>query len=281
MTSAPLCLPPRPVPPPGSRGLPRGSCDCHSHVFPAGFPLSPARGYTPSPVNLADYDALRAAFGIGRGVLVQPSVYGFDNDALYQALAGRPDLRGIAVIPPDAPDEAFAEAQAHGIRGLRVNALDPAGLRLEHLGPIARRIAPLGWHLQIHMRLADLDTLDAIPADLPLVLDHFAFPDLAGGAEDPGFRRLVALLETGRAWLKLSAPYRQNGPLQALAPIVARLVEAAPERLLWGLDWPHSACFDTVPDDVDLVDAMLAWLPGEALRHQVLVANPAGLYFGM
>lgn len=282
------CLPPnRPIRR-SERRLPEGTCDSHAHVFgdPGRYPLDPARGYTPSIASIGDYRAVMEAYGIDRAVLVQPSVYGFDNSALLDALRQMPDrLRGIAVMAADTPDDEIARADALGVRGVRINPRNPAGLTLRDAGTIADRIAPFGWHIQMQIGIEDHDDLAGLVAALrvPVVIDHFGFPDLAAGSTGQAFSKLVALAAEGRCWVKLSAVARLDGSTERfarLAPFVKRLVAEAPQSVLWGLDWPHTECFDAVPDDDRLVDLVFEWFSTPALRDAVLRDNPLRLYFG-
>jgi 2-pyrone-4,6-dicarboxylate lactonase len=276
--------PPRPVP---GLALPAGSCDSHMHVFgpPARYPLRPERSYTPAAAaTLDDYRAVMRTYGIARAVLVQPSVYGSDNGLLLDALAAEPErLRGIAVIPPDLPAAELAALDRAGVRGIRIKPRHPGALPLAVIGELGRRIAPLRWHVQLFLETERVDVGEiAEAAGLPVVIDHFGLLDPTLGIDAPGFRRLLALLETGRGWLKLSAPHRvcgRVGGYEVLAPFVERLVAARPDRLLWATDWPHTECYETVPDDAGLLALMAEWLPAESLRRQVLVENPKQLYW--
>jgi predicted TIM-barrel fold metal-dependent hydrolase len=283
VTSQPrLCL--RPAEPrarPGFR-LPGGTCDCHIHVFAAAdrHRLEATRDYTPVEVLLDDYRRLMAAYGIDRAVLIQPSVYGTDNTLVLDALREEPDrLRAVAVIPADLSDGGIAALDRAGVRGVRINRVNPGGLPLAAVAELGRRLARFGWHIQLHVRpeeLAALATL-ASRSPVPLVIDHFGLvPPADAMAAD-----LVALVESGSCYVKLSAPYRIAGAAPpGFRPLVDRLVAARPDRLLWGSDWPHVGCFDAMPDDGDLAIAAAEWLPTAALRHAVFVANPMELYWG-
>lgn len=282
----PQGLPPRPPVHRAGRRLPDGACDTHCHVFgpPSAYPLDPARGYTPWPATLDDYRAVMAAYGIGRAVLVQPSVYGFDNRALFDALRAMPDrLRGVAVIAPDAPDAVFAEAHRLGVRGVRINPRNPAGLAMADLQPLAARIAPLGWHVQLQIGIEAFPDLAALASrvGVPIVVDHFGLPDIALGPAARAFDALVALAAAGGCMVKLSAPYRvaATNSIEQMRPFVRRFVDEAPDALLWALDWPHTECFADMPDDGPLLDSVFDWLPTEALRRKVLCDNPRRLYW--
>lgn len=278
------CLPPlTPVRREAARRLPAGTCDTHAHVFAAGCPLDPARGYTPSVVTIGDYREVMDAYGIDRAVLVHPSVYGFDNSVLFAALEAMPDrLRGVAVISPRAPDSLYALAHRLGVRGLRVNPRNPAGLTMRDFAAVAERIAPFGWHIQLQISIEDFTGLEraVAPAGPPVIIDHFGFPDLARGPDGRAFAELVELAAAGRCIVKLSAPYRVAGASYALLrPFAERLAERAPASLIWALDWPHTECFETVPDDNPILDLVWDWLPSDALRRQVLVDTPQRLFW--
>ncbi|MFG1465472.1 amidohydrolase family protein [Xanthobacter sp. DSM 24535] len=284
---APLCLPPRAPDRTPAFALPEGTCDCHMHVFGprADYPLSAVRNYTPQLCTLDDYLKVMAHAGIARAVLIQPSVYGTDNRAQLDALARAPDrFRAVVVVEPHTDDAALAALHAKGVRGIRVNARNPGGLKLEDVPQLAARIAPLGWHIQLQTsleRLAELDDLFRM-VPVPLVVDHFGLPDPRLGTASKPFVHLLRLLESGRLWLKLSAPYRASrigAPYDDLLPLVEALVAARPDRLLWASDWPHSELWDAMPDTADLVDLVARWLPTDDLRRQVLVDTPARLYF--
>jgi predicted TIM-barrel fold metal-dependent hydrolase len=238
--------------------------------------------------TIDDYRAVMDAYGIERAVLVQPSAYGFDNSALFDALEAMPDgLRGVAVLAPDAPDETFERAHRLGVRGVRINPRNPAGLTMKDVAGVAERIAPWGWHIQFQISVEDVEDIGAIVANVanvgvPVVVDHFGFPDLAAGPDARPFRSLVKAAAAGACRVKLSAPYRVAGAVDRsgeLGPFVERLVAEAPDALLWALDWPHTECFASVPDDGDLVDLVQRWLPTTELRQTVLCDNPARLYW--
>lgn len=280
----PACLPPRVPRVGGARLLPAGTCDTHMHVFGPveRFPLSPKRGYTPVPVTLDDYENVMQALGIDRAVVVQPSVYGTDNAALLDALARWPDrLRGIAVVDPGVSTATLEALHDEGVRGIRINRRNPGGLTLNDAEQLARRIAPLGWHLQLQVELArGVELADlAARCPVPLVLDHFGFLDPRWPLDDPHFGAVLRLLETGGLWVKMSAPYRlshEGHPYGDLRPFMTALLSHRPDRLLWATDWPHTELSADMPDDVDLAHQLDLLAPG--LRRQVLVDNPARLY---
>jgi predicted TIM-barrel fold metal-dependent hydrolase len=285
--------------------LPPGTCDCHVHLFgPASrFPFDPARVYTPGDADEAALDSMHRRLGLARVVLVQPSVYGTDNSRLLAGLAALgPRARAVAVIADDADDATLARLHAAGVRGVRINVStggsgDPANA-WRRIDAQARRVAGLGWHVQVLMRAHDIaalaDPLAGLPC--PLVLDHFGQPDLAEGPEHAAFRAILDLVRDGRAMVKLSAMERLSGPgaLGRLAPFAAALADANPAGIFWGSDWPHTGggrglgpatarpVTDVEPfqlmDDADALAAVFAMMPSDRVRKALFVSNPARLY---
>jgi predicted TIM-barrel fold metal-dependent hydrolase len=287
---APPCAPPDFSPRRPRVALPDGACDCHAHILgpAARYAYSPERVYTPPDCLLPDYRAMLQALGVARAVLVQPSVYGHDNAVLLAALReGGPGFRGVAVIGDSPSDAQLESLHAAGVRGVRVNVVDVreggGALPIGRLRELASRIAPLGWHLEL---LAHVDAhpaldrdLDGLPVDL--VFGHLGYLRRGASLDDPGFRALLRLAARGRAWVKLTGPYRISSrpmPHEDVTPFAHALLEAAPERIVWGSDWPHVMVKGAMPNDGDLADLLPAWIPGEALRRRVLVENPARLY---
>ncbi len=281
--------------------VPAGACDCHVHVFGpiARFPYAAERVYTPGPAPVEELLALQRMLRLERVVVVQPSPYGEDNACTLDALRRiGAEARGVAVIGAATPEAALRELHAAGVRGVRVNLethgkRDP-GLARALIEEAAARVAPLGWHVQTFASLAVLAALhDAILAlSAPLAIDHFGRADAARGPDQPGFDALVSLVRSGRAYVKLSAPYRiSSQPGYAGAQAIARaLVEANPDRMLWGSDWPHPGGTAGAPrrpegieafraeDDGAALNRLAAWVPEAPLLHRILVDNPARLY---
>jgi predicted TIM-barrel fold metal-dependent hydrolase len=266
--------------------VPPGACDCHAHVFgpAAQFPYAEGRDYTPPDAPPAAHLAMLDALGLARGVLVQPSVYRIDNRAMWAALEAAPArLRAVAVIGEETGGRELERMHALGTRGVRFNVLSSGGTSLELLERLARRIAPLGWHVQLHVAGPVLAELAPRLGRLPVavVIDHMGNLRPEAGPAQPGFQALLALLRDG-AWVKLSAPYRlsrEPAPFAAVIPFARALAEAAPERCLWGTDWPHPNLNDRVmPNDGDLLDALADWAPDAEAQRRILVENPARLY---
>lgn len=282
--------------------LPAGACDCHTHVVgdASRYPMLAGRPYTPAA---APHEALLAHLqrhGLQRVVIVQPSFYGSDNRCLLDSLARLDGAgRGVAVLDEAADDATLARLHRAGVRGLRVNVESTGGRDAAAVGAClsrwAGRLAERGWHLQVYASFDTLAALAPVLAGLavPVVLDHFAMVSLADdepAAVGRATQQLLALLASGKVYLKLSAPYRiaARDPVARAAPLALALAAAHPQRLLWGSDWPHTqrepgraAHEPSRYREVDgglLVGSITQWLPGEALRRQVLVDNPARLY---
>ncbi len=278
---APLCLPPRPLRNPADLRLPQNTCDAHFHVFAPSAPLAIPRSYTPRIEPIDNWLALADTFGIARGVLVQPSVYGLDNRVLLTALAGHADrLRGVVVIPPETSDAELQRLDALGVRGVRFNLRNKSGIGFDALASLAPRIRALGWHAQFQIGPEAIATVADLTAryDITGVIDHLAFIAL----DNPGTARddLDRALETGRVYVKISAPYRLSDTLnnQFYRSSVSTLTERYPNRVLWGSDWPHTELFKTVPEDDDLIALSLDAIPS-AHHTSVFADNAAALYF--
>ncbi len=279
---------PRPDPHPHAPRLrlPPDACDCHAHVFgpSARYPLIPHPGYLPADVTFDDYLQMLHAIGVSRAVLVQPSPYGPDHSALLDALRSRRfPLRGVALYHDALTDRQLDELHYHGVEGARLHVQpDNVAAILGALPRIASRVRRFGWHLQFYVNLDQHPDLDRQLLDLPVpvVIDHFGLVPAASGTTSPGFQSLLRLARSDRCWFKLSAPYRISRAAPRFPDVtdLARtLVAAAPERCVWGTDWPHpNAAF--MPNDGDLVDLLVDWIPDEVLRRQVLVDNPTRLY---
>ena len=268
------------------RRAPEGACDCHAHVIgpAARYPLVATRAYTPPEAPLSEYEAVLAELGIERAVIVQPSVYGYDNACTLDTVrALGPRGRAVVVLDPAADDAALAEMAEAGARGVRFNLATPGGAGADALESVAARVAPLGWHVQVYVAAAQLaelaPRLSALPC--PLVIDHMGYPDLKAGVEQPGFRALLELLiASPDVWVKVSGAYRIDPSVghAAAAPFARALLNAAPDRCVWGTDWPHTQCELDPPVVGQLLDQLADWAPDDALWQAILVDNPAKLY---
>lgn len=277
---------PVPDPRPPLTAFPPNACDCHAHVFGPQdlFPYLPEAAYVPPDASPRDYARMLHTIGCRRAVLVQPSIYGTDNRCMEAALmSGVFDFRGVAVVDESVGDGELERLHRAGVRGVRINAASKTpGLSLEHAPRLAARIKGLGWHLQFFVRIGQAPSLERIIADMPVdcVIDHFGHVPADGGTESPAFRTLVRLARLDHVWFKLIGPYRISGqwPLYPdVAPLARALAAAAPDRCLWGTDWPHSNTA-YMPDEGDLADALAGWLPDPQARQKVLVDNPGRLY---
>jgi predicted TIM-barrel fold metal-dependent hydrolase len=289
-SQAPLCAAPDPAPRRPHLRLPPLACDTHAHICgpQSRYAYSPARIYTPPDALYPGYRAMLGTLGVERAVLVQPSVYGNDNTALLDALALEPSrLRGVAVINPATPRAELDRMHALGVRGVRCNIVDvkegKGRLPLAQLHALAELIRPLGWHLEFLMHVDESPALDQLLADFPVdvVFGHLGYMATHKGLEAPGFAALLRLLRMGRAWVKLTGPYRISGqalPYADVTPFAHALVDTAPQRIVWGSDWPHVMVKGAMPNDGDLCDLLGTWVPDPVVRHKVLVTNPARLY---
>jgi predicted TIM-barrel fold metal-dependent hydrolase len=283
---------------PPSFEVPSGACDCHTHIFgPAErFPFSAKRLYTPGPASIADLEAMHRALHIERVVVVHPSPYGADNSCTVDAvrkLGNR--ARGVAVIDDTISDAMLADMHAAGVRGVRVNLesygeSDPAVAR-RHLQHAAERVAPLGWHVQTYTNLAILAALHDTILKLPttLVIDHFGRPQAALGITQSGFEQFLALLRSGKIYVKISAPYRisQQPHYSDAAPIARAIIAANPDRIVWGSDWPHPGAAKRDPaviepfrpeDNGQALNRLAEWTKDRTEVQKILVDNPARLY---
>lgn len=272
--------------------LPEGSTDCHCHVFadPVKYPQVPGRSYTPPLVPLSAYLHMCETVGITRTVQVNASVYGFDNTLTLDIIAslGQHRARGVAGVPADIDTVALERLHAGGMRGARLSTRVKGYGGTEFLDVIARKIAPLGWHLQMHVgKSAELAQLEAqlmqIPA--PIVFDHLGCVRGGEGVQSVGFQALLRILKNrDDCWVKISSWYHRSdsgGPDYAdMKPFAQAVVDARPDRALFGTNWPHPNHYaPTVsPNDGDLVDKFCEWVPDAALRKRILVDNPAQLY---
>jgi predicted TIM-barrel fold metal-dependent hydrolase len=267
--------------------------DCHAHICgPATqFPYAQERIYTPPDATLASYESLLQMLGVDRAVLVQPSVYGTDNSAMLHALKSKPQqFRGVAVIASDpkvVSDQELSDLHSAGVRGIRCNIVDLAdksgGLPIEQLRHLAKRIQPLGWHLELLMHVNEYPNLAKIFEDFPvdLVFGHFGYVNAHHGVDDLGFQGLLDLMKDQRAWVKMTGPYRiSNGnlPYADMRPLNDAVIQANPNRLVWGSDWPHVMVKKDMPHDADLCDLLGQWVQDNSLRNSILVDNPCILY---
>ena len=225
---------------------PAGACDCHMHIYDAErFPPARPGSRMQANAGVADYQRLQRRIGTTRTVIVQPAAYGTDNAVTLDAIARLGNARGVAVVFPDVSDGELRTLHAGGVRGIRFTVFDPATAvtRIDMIEPLARRMADIGWHVQIHMRgdqiVANADLLRRLPSTI--VIDHMGRVPLSESTSHAAFKVVRALIDKGNTWVKLSGAYQDTKvgpPTYADATALARgYVEAAPERLVWGSDW--------------------------------------------
>ena len=283
--------PPLDNPTPPTFRLPPLACDCHTHVYgPAQrFPYAPERPYTPLDAPVERLEALHGLLGVERAVVVQATVHGLDNSAMLDAVARNPQRRrGVALLSSNTPVAELERLHRAGVRGVRFNFVRHLGGApdLSAVLTLAEAIAPLGWHVQLHLDAQDLvgfrAFLDQLP--LPFVIDHMGRTLVEDGLEQPALTQLLDLLKDERAWVKLSGPERISATLSSgsfpyadVVPYAQRLLAAAPDRVVWGTDWPHPNVRE-MPDDGLLVD-LLPHYGGQRQLHKLLVDNPTRLYW--
>jgi 2-pyrone-4,6-dicarboxylate lactonase len=272
--------------------LPPGAVDAHCHVFGPGdrFPFAPERKYTPCDAGVEALWALRDRLGISRNVIVQATCHGADNSAVVDALqrsGGR--ARGVATVKRSVTDDELEALHAAGVRGVRFNFVKRLvdALPTESLREIGDRIAPLGWHIVIYFEAQELPELYGFFAGLPVpvVIDHMGRPDVTKPVDGPEFERVLTLMrERDDFWCKVTCPERlsQFGPpWDDVVPFHRRVVEAFPDRVLWGTDWPHPNMnmIGYAPDDGRLVDYIPRIATTAELQRKLLVDNPMRLYW--
>jgi len=277
--------------------LPEGAVDAHCHVFGPGaeFPFAPERKYTPGDASKEQLFALRDHLGVSRNVIVQATCHGADNSAMVDAVqssGGR--ARGVATVRPDVTDAELRRLDENGVRGVRFNFLKRlvSASPQSDLAEIAKKIAPLGWHVVIYFEGADLEELEGFFGSLPtpLVVDHMGRPDVTKPADGPEFARFLRFTEKNDVWVKVSCPERlsltgppaldgQQHPYTDAVPFGRRVIAEFPDRVLWGSDWPHPNLTDHMPDDGLLVDYIPQVAVTSEQQHKLLVANPMRLYW--
>ena len=263
---------------------PANAADCHIHIYDQRFQpvvTKPANG------TVADYRLLQKRIGVSRVVIVQPRNYEVDNSVTVDAIRqlGIANARGVGVLRPTVTDAELKTLNESGIRGIRFTVGNPATavVSVDMIEPLAKRIAAYGWHVQLNMDsqqiIDNADLLRRLPT--PIVFDHMGKPPLPAGIAHPSHAVIRELLDRGRAWVKISGAYMNTQigpPTYAEATAIAQaFVRAAPERMVWGSDWPHPGP-KVHPDDAVLFDLLTEWAPDEKTRNRILVDNPATLY---
>jgi predicted TIM-barrel fold metal-dependent hydrolase len=266
---------------------PPNATDCHHHIYDARYPAAPTATLQAPDALAEDYRALQRRIGTSRNVLVQPSTYGTDNRCHLDALAAfGQSARMVAVVDDTVSTRELKSMDALGVRGLRFNFAQASATTPEMLELLSKRINELGWHIQINATAAKIMEImpileERVPS--PIVFDHLAHIPQPDGISHPLFAKVLALIDKGRTWVKLSGAYADTKigpPSYADSGVVARAyVKAAAERCVWGSDWPHpTEQSKELPDDALLFDQLTKWAPEEEVLHRILVENPAVLY---
>ncbi|HET9688900.1 MAG TPA: amidohydrolase family protein, partial [Pseudolabrys sp.] len=253
---------------------PAGTCDTHMHVYDGKYPTAPTAKFVPPDAPVAAYRKMCARVGIERTVVVQPSTYGKDNRCTLEAVAAiGPNARCIVVVDDSVTDAELERLTRLGARGIRFFMLPGAPLPWEILETMSARVAPFGWHVQLQLDGRDLPEREAVLRRLTstLVVDHVGKFLEPVPLDHPGVRVLQGLVDRGRTWIKLSAPYEVSkaGPpnYDDVGKLAKALAKSAPERMLWATNWPHPTPGAPVPDDAWMLDMLLDWIPDEAARN--------------
>jgi len=267
--------------------LPDGATDCHHHIYDPRFPYNPNAVLKPPYATVSDYRALQKKIGTSRNVMVQPSTYGTDNSCVLDVLAQMGDnCRAVCVVNSKVTDNELRKLNAAGVRGVRIQfgLGNPVGA--DEVMPLAKRIAAMGWHIQCNMppdQLVEMTPL-LLSLPVPVIIDHLG---RAVDDKGPQFVAVRKLLDSGHGWVKLSGAYLYGGgvpPDYAGASLAAKAyLKGAPERCVWGSDWPHPDATKklnpvAMPDDVVLINLLARWAPDAKLRHRILVENPEKFY---
>jgi 2-pyrone-4,6-dicarboxylate lactonase len=267
--------------------LPRGACDAHFHIFGphARFPFAEKHSYTPADAPKEKLFALHKHLGIERGVVVQSAAHGFDNSAAADLIQARKnDYVGVALLSTDARESEIKKLHGQGFRGARFNYMKHLGegAPIDQVMLLAKKLAAIDWHLQIHMDSSLIGEMAPAlkKSPVPLVIDHMGRVDASLGLDQKPFRELIDLLKNSNIWVKVSGcerSSRQSSPWKDAIPFARKLVEEFPDRTLWGTDWPHPNLKE-IPDDGVMVDNIAQIAPSEKKRNALLVDNPARFY---
>lgn len=272
-----------------ARPLPRGTVDCHAHIFDRfeRYPLAPGRKYSPPLCSREAWLDLHAALGVERGVQVHGSPYGFDNSITEDFLKEhRGRYVGVAAVPPEVKDSELKRLDQSGFRAARLMDQFATGATTRDLEAIAARVAPYGWHIEINI-MKSADWVDLEPrlrrCPVPLVFDHLGRVRGGEGINSAGFQVILRqLTERDDRWTKISSWYRLSDSgapaCEDMKPLVQAVLRERPDRCVWGSNWPHPGLSAWMPNDADLVDQLESWLPGDAAREPLFAANAARLY---
>ncbi len=268
--------------------IPLKACDCHLHIYDARFAQSVDAAALQDLATVNEYRLLQKRLGTERAVIVTPRSYGVNNDVTLDAIAqlGIDRTRGVAVLRSDVSDTTLRALDAGGIRGIRFSLYTPkhAAASFEMVEPLAARIASLGWHLQLHWTADQIVEHEAMLKRLPtpIVLDHMTRLPQPLGLKHPAVKIVEHLLAQGRTWIKLSGAYLDSqvgeaGDFLDIDAVARHWIATAPNRLVWGSDWPHPT--ETIkPNDANMLDMLARWTTERSVIEQILVNNPSELY---
>ena len=271
--------------------LPKGSIDTHVHIFESQFPLFEGRGYNPPNSTLEDLIHLHTTLGVDRVVFTQPSVYGVDNSAILKGMNVLNEkvankARGVCAIKMDASEASLQELHDQGIRGVRLNLDNKGGMPLEitEISKLEDKIKGFGWHLEYLFPGKDIVELESVlsNASVPVSIGHFAYQPATAGINADGFKTLLRLVKDGNTWIKISGANRVSEtdlpPYDDVLPMARALVEANPDNVMWGTDWPHPNKYEVNPNDGDLVNWFGEWITDDAMRARIMVDNSEAFY---
>ena len=271
--------------------LPKGSIDTHVHIFESQFPLFEGRGYNPPDSTLEDLIYLHMTLGVDRVVFTQPSVYGVDNSAILKGMnelnkKAANKARGVCAIKMDASEASLQELHDQGIRGVRLNLDNKGGMPLEltEISRLEDKIKGFGWHLEYLFPGKDIVELEPVlsNASVPVSIGHFAYQPATAGINADGFKTLLRLVKDGNTWIKISGANRVSEtdlpPYDDVLPMARALVEANPDNVMWGTDWPHPNKYEVNPNDGDLVNWFGEWITDDAMRKRIMVDNSEAFY---
>lgn len=288
MAEFPVCMAPDPNTKAPAFSPPPGACDAHCHIFGPGetYPYAPDRSYTPPDAPLSRFKELQATLGLERAVLVNASCHGDDNTVVLDAIAqSQGQYRGVANVSAGISDAELERLNAGGIRGIRFNFVQHLGGTpdLKDFDALVNRIVPLGWHVVLHFDAKDLvdfgDMLRKLP--VPFIIDHMGRVPTSAGLDQAPFKILLDTARMDNCWVKICGAERISAagpPFTDAVPFAQAVLAVAPDRTLWGTDWPHPNIKRHMPNDGDLVDLIPLFMPDAGLRQAVLVDNPHRLY---
>lgn len=270
-----------------SFAVPDGAADCHHHIYDPRFPYNPKAVLTPPTATVSDYRALQKKLGTSRNVMVQSSTYGTDNRLLLDVLAQMGEnCRAVCVVNASVSDGELKRLHDAGTRGVRIQFGLGNPVSAEEVLPLAKRIAKLGWHIQCNMPPEQLVQMESLLLGLPVpvIIDHLG---RAVDTKGPQFNTVRKLLDSGHGWVKVSGAYLYGGGVApdyaGASQAAVAYIKAAPERCVWGCDWPHPDATKklnpvAMPDDLTLLNLVAHWMPDAKLRHRILVENPESFY---